>query len=261
MLHVTPVPCLRDNYAYLIEGDEPGACAVVDPSEYAPVARALAERNLRAGALLATHHHLDHVGGLTELDDDFPDAPVMALPPDARQIIGVTRPVAHNERFSIAGLSVWCLHIPGHTQGAVAYVIEQGGVPAAVFTGDTLFTGGCGRLFEGTPADMHRSLNMVLGALPDATEVYCGHEYTESNLRFALHVEPDNEATRARATRVSERRAQGEPTVPSTMGEERATNPFLRVDQPAVRAFCGCGPEADATEVFGKLRAAKDQFR
>lgn len=260
-MRITPLPCLRDNYAYLIEGDEPGVCAVVDPSEAEPVARALADRGLRLGAVLATHHHLDHVGGLVGLLAAHPGAQALALEPDASAIEGVTRVVRHDERLAVAGLKLWCLHIPGHTLGAVAFVVEEAGRPAAVFTGDTLFTGGCGRLFEGSPADMHRSLCQVLGALPDETLVYCGHEYTEANLRFAAHVEPDSDAIRERAARAAALRGRGEPTVPSTMGEERATNPFMRDRSAAVRLFAGCGPGASGAEVLGKIRAAKDQFR
>jgi hydroxyacylglutathione hydrolase len=259
-LTITPIPCLRDNYAYLIEGGAPGEALVVDPSEAPPVQRALDERGLRLTAILATHHHFDHIGGVVELCRAFPGAAVLALEPDASQIDGVTRRVAHEERLTLAGLRLHCLAIPGHTMGAVAYVLDAGGALHA-FTGDTLFTAGCGRLFEGTAADMHRALNITLGALPDGALVHCGHEYTESNLRFAAHVEPASEAIRERSARAKAMRARGEPTVPSTMAEERATNPFLRCHAPPVRAFTGVDARDGEVEVFARLRAAKDTFR
>lgn len=261
-MRVIPVPCLRDNYAYLVEGDEPGVCAVVDPSESEPVAAALAQHGLRVGALLLTHHHHDHVGGLPALRQAYPDAPAVALEPDASKIEGITRVVAHDESLSLAGLAIQVLHIPGHTLGAVAYLIAPSdGTPPVAFTGDTLFGAGCGRLFEGTAPQMSASLNDVLGTLPAGTRLYCGHEYTESNLRFAAHVEPASPAIAGRQQAAAALRARGEPTVPSTLADERATNPFLRLDTPAVRAFAGLPADAPAADVFAHLRSAKDTFR
>jgi hydroxyacylglutathione hydrolase len=259
-MNVIPVPCLKDNYAYLIEG-EGGAALVVDPSEAAPVREALAKAGLRLGAILCTHHHWDHVGGVQELAADAPRAPVVALDVEAPKIKGVTRELKDGEPFELSGVRLRALHIPGHTLGAVAFVLVEGGRDRAVFTGDTLFVAGCGRLFEGTPADMNRSLGKVLGALADDVSVYCGHEYTESNLRFAAHVEPGNAAIAAKATRAKETRAAGAPTVPSTMADERATNPFLRVAEPPVRAFTGLPGTASTDEVFAFVRKAKDDFR
>ncbi len=260
-MRVTPVPCLSDNYAYLVEGDEPGVCAVVDPSEGAPVLAALTAHGLRPAAILATHHHHDHVGGIPALLAAFPGVPVLALEPDAAKVKGVSRVVRDGEQLRVAGLDVQILHIPGHTLGAVAYVVTADGVPPAVFTGDTLFTAGCGRLFEGTAEAMNRSLNEVLGSLPDVARIYCGHEYTESNLRFAAHVEPDNDSITRRQREAADRRSRHEPTVPATLADERATNPFLRIASPAVRAFTGSSPGDPAATVFGRLRAAKDTFR
>lgn len=250
------IPCLRDNYAYLIEGD--GGAILVDPSEAAPIQEILAERNLSLTAILLTHHHYDHTGGLTELLGTSPHAAVLAMEPDASRIHGVTRRVQHEEQLVIAGLSFQCLAIPGHTLGATAFVLDQRESSSSIFTGDTLFAAGCGRIFEGTAAQMYHSLNVILAHLPGDTLVYCGHEYTESNLRFAAHVDPTNDAIQQRLAKVRSLRSSNQPTIPSTMVEERATNPFLRCSSPASRAFTGLD---DEVEVFQKLRSAKDSFR
>ncbi|MCS6899232.1 MAG: hydroxyacylglutathione hydrolase [Polyangiaceae bacterium] len=260
VLVATPIPCLRDNYAYVIEGGGRGQALVVDPSESQPVLQVLRARKLCLSAILVTHHHFDHVGGVQELLASFPEAPVFAMEPDASKVKGVTRRVQPYECLEVSGVIFQVLPIPGHTMGAVAFLLPQTSAPGLLFTGDTLFTAGCGRLFEGTPADMNRSLNEILGALPDDTQVYCGHEYTEANLRFAVHVEPGNEAIRKRILWTAKARSRGEPTVPSTLGEERATNPFLRVGEATVRTFVGLGPGASRDEVFAKVRAAKDTF-
>jgi hydroxyacylglutathione hydrolase len=261
-MRVLPVPCLRDNYAYLIEGRRPGEAVVVDPSEAPPVVEALRREGLKLAGVWATHHHWDHVGGIAELKRAFEGVPVVAYEGDKERIEGATELVADGARFEALGLDVRVLHIPGHTLGAIAYVVAEGGGLPHVFTGDTLFGAGCGRLFEGTPAQMHGSLTGALGALPDDARVYCGHEYTEANLRFAAHVDPDNPALAERRRRVAERRAAGEPSVPFTLGEDRATNPFLRAHVPALRAAVGAGDEAavDEIEVFARLRRAKDEF-
>ncbi len=254
------VECLSDNYAYLVEGDEPGRCAVIDPSEAGPVLKALGQHGLQVGAILATHHHFDHVGGIAELAKAFPGAPVVGYEGDQQRIEGLTRLVKDGEKLRITGLSLSVRHIPGHTLGAVAYAVEEGGDPKAVFTGDTLFTAGCGRLFEGTPADMFRSLVEVLGSLPEETRVYCGHEYTLNNLAFAAHVEPENADIRAAIEHYEAMRAKGMSTS-STIAQERLINPFMRVNAATVRAFAGLGEEASGAEVLGKIRAAKDSFK
>lgn len=246
------MPCLRDNYAYLVHAPGSVEAAVVDPSEAAPVLAALAREGLTLRAVLCTHHHWDHVGGNEALADALPGLEIVASKHDEGRVPRVTKTMNDGDVIEIAGLRVRALAVPGHTLGAVAYVVGD-----AVFTGDTLFVAGCGRLFEGTPAMMHESLNEKLAKLPAETRVYCGHEYTLSNTRFALTVEPENAALARLADRAREAKEKGEPTVPSTIAEELAYNPFMRVAVPAIAARYGRGHLAD---VLGALRKAKDDF-
>src|SRR5262245_19095208 len=251
-MRVLSVPCLSDNYAYLVTAG--GAdTVVVDPSEAEPVIAALAREGLRLVAILNTHHHWDHVGGNEGLLERFGKMPVFAHESDQGRVPAQTELVAEGKRVDVAGLSFEPLHVPGHTTGAVSYFGH-----GAVFTGDTLFVAGCGRLFEGTPSMMFTSLCEKLAKLPPETRVYCGHEYTAGNLRFALHVEPENAAAKEKLARVLAMRERGEPTVPSTMGDELATNPFLRVGEASVRERF---PGETGADVLGAVRKAKDGFR
>jgi len=252
-MRVIPVPCLSDNYAYIVVADGSRDAFVIDPSEAVPVLAALSGEHLKLVAIVNTHHHYDHVGGNDELRAACGEIPVYAHISDVGRVPSQTDKVEEGKAFTVAGLELRPLHVPGHTTGAVSYCVED-----AVFTGDTLFVAGCGRLFEGTPEMMHTSLSGKLARLPEATRVYCGHEYTASNLRFAVHAEPDNEAAKAKLERVQAQRERGEPTVPSTIGEELATNPFLRCALPSIaKHFPGNGP----VEVFAAVRKAKDSFR
>jgi hydroxyacylglutathione hydrolase len=239
-VEVSIVPCLKDNYAYLVRPEGSKLCAVVDACEPEPIERALDELGLRLAAILATHHHADHVGGNDALVRRFPGIDVFGSAHDRGRIPAQNRFVDDGDEIEVLGLVFRCLLIPGHTLGAVAYFGH-----GAVFTGDTMFAAGCGRLFEGTPAMMYESLNHKLGALPDDTRVYFGHEYTAQNLRFAAAVEPENTHVTEKIERVAAVRARGESTAPSTIAEERLTNPFMR---------------SGSVERLGELRTLKDKF-
>jgi hydroxyacylglutathione hydrolase len=247
-MRVVPVPNLKDNFAYLvIDGS---MAAVVDPGEAPPIEAALSREKVQLAAIWATHHHADHVGGIPDLLAKFPGVPVIAGEVDAEKIKTVTHRLKDGESFQFGTLTVQAIHNPGHTLGAVSFLVGD-----AVFTGDTLFGGGCGRLFEGDAAMMHASL-MKLAALPPETKVYFGHEYTASNLKFAAAVEPDNADIAARAKDIPT------PSTPSTIAVERATNPFLRsAAGEVVIAAMNRGVAGDPVSVFGAIRAWKDQFR
>lgn len=258
-LTVVAVPAFRDNYLWLIH-DGINA-AVVDPGDANPVLAALAANKLTLTAILLTHHHADHIGGVQRLLDHA-DVPVFGPRNDG--IGAVTHPLAEGDRVEVPGLALALrvLEVPGHTLGHIAYVREAPGEHWA-FCGDTLFAGGCGRVFEGTPAQMAESLGK-LAALPDDTKVYCAHEYTLSNLQFARAVDPANGELAKRMEAEAAKRARNEPTVPSTIGLEKATNPFLRYRQPEIvaslvtegRLEAGASP----VEAFAALRAWKNNF-
>lgn len=249
-IQIEIVPCLSDNYAYLVKTGD--LCAVVDPSEPGPVQAAVAAKGWCLSHILNTHHHLDHTGGNLALKREF-GATVVGPGKDAARIPGLDIGVNEASGWEFGGLKVDVLEVPAHTRGALTFVIEGN-----AFTGDTLFAMGCGRLFEGDPAMMWASLSKLM-TLPDATKIYCGHEYTESNGRFALTLEPGNAALAARMGDVRAARAKGAATVPSDMGLEKATNPFLRVDSAEIRKSLGM-ETAGAVAVFGEIRRRKDSF-
>jgi hydroxyacylglutathione hydrolase len=259
-MRVVPVPCLEDNYAYLVVCEQTNQAAVVDPSEAAPVLAAVTREGVGLRAIWNTHHHWDHTGGNKDLLDEFPELEVIAHVSDRGRVPGQTTFATQGDPVSVGDeVRGQIVHNPGHTSGAISYVLAD--VPA-VFTGDTLFCAGCGRLFEGSPAQMFASLNRLAG-LPPATRIYCGHEYTAANLRFAAAVEPDNRDIVARAERVAALRAAGRPTVGATLAEELATNPFLRTGEPAVIAAARLSehPTDDTpVQIFAALRRWKDRF-
>ncbi len=244
------VPCLSDNYAYLVKSG--GSCAVVDPSEAAPVRAALARRGWTLTHILNTHHHPDHTGGNLMLKEET-GAAIVGPGKDAARIPGIDVGVDEDSGWEFDGRKVEVLEVPAHTRGAITFVMDGN-----AFTGDTLFLMGCGRLFEGDPRMMWTSLSKLM-RLPDATRIYCGHEYTQSNGRFALTLEPGNADLRTRMEAVDAARAAGQPTVPSTIAVEKKTNPFLRPDSAEIRRSLGM-ETADTVAVFGEIRKRKDNF-
>jgi hydroxyacylglutathione hydrolase len=238
---VEPVPCLRDNYIWLLRGAR-GEVAICDPGEAAPAIAAAEKAGGRLDMIFLTHHHGDHVAGVAEVKRRFPAAKVVGNRADAHRLPPLDIPVAPSDAVEFGGSAAAVIDSPGHTRGEVCYHFANA---AVVLSGDTLFSLGCGRLIEGTAEEMFRSLR-ALAALPPETLVCCGHEYTESNARFALTVEPDNAALRARAEEARAQRAAGKPTVPTTIAQELAANPFLRAPDIAT---------------FARIRAAKDGFR
>ncbi|RQS67273.1 hydroxyacylglutathione hydrolase [Burkholderia sp. Bp8963] len=289
-LEYVPVPAFEDNYIWLVsDGSE---AIAVDPGEAAPVRRFLSERGWRLTAILLTHHHADHVGGVAALIDSQPDdAPLAVYGPAAEAIGVVTHPLAGGDRVTLdaPALSFDVLDVPGHTRGHIAYFQTAGsgaaGAGAAgsgagsgadvqraagsgaavphVFCGDTLFSCGCGRLFEGTPAQMLASLD-ALAALPGDTRVHCAHEYTLSNIRFALACEPGNTALAAWRDEAAARRARGVPTLPTTIAHERAVNPFMRSDSAAIHATLEAQLHEtvpDRLAAFTLMREWKNRFR
>jgi len=252
-LHVVPVSAFKDNYVWTMRSAT--HAAVVDPGEARPVLDYLAREKLALAAILATHHHPDHVGGIAELRQKYP---VPVYGPRHEPIATLTHPVSEGDTVTIPELGAVfsVLDIPGHTRAHIAYYGA-----GALFCGDTLFACGCGRVFEGTAEQMYASLSK-LRALPDDTKVYCGHEYTLANIGFARNVEPQNAALAAREGRDRKLREAGKPTVPSTMREEKATNPFLRVTEPAVvesvNKYLGTRV-SDPVRVFAAIREWKNR--
>lgn len=251
MFSVSFIPAFKDNYIWLLTRGQ--RAVVVDPGDAMPVQAALEAAGLRLESILITHHHADHQGGVAALVERW--QPTVFAPAD-ESITGCNRPLRGGEVIDVLGENVSVMAVPGHTRGHLAYL-----APGALFCGDTLFGAGCGRLFEGTPAQMAASLDSI-AALPDATLVYCAHEYTEANLRFALAVEPHNPAIRARVDIVAGLRAAGLASVPSTLAEEKASNPFLRCREAAVVEAALQHEAADTSPVavFAAIRGWRNSF-
>ena len=255
-MKIVQIPLLRDNYGYLLVCPKTNTAAVIDPSEAEPVLRRIEQEKVTLKAIFNTHHHRDHTGGNEELLASGGLA-VYAHNSDAGRIPGLNHGVDEGDEVTIGELCGKVLFIPGHTTGHIAYLFGSN-----LFCGDTLFAGGCGRLFEGSAEQMHASLEKLM-ALPDETKVYCGHEYTESNLRFAVTLEPKNHKLVSRFERVQGLRTRGVSTVPSTLEEEKQTNPFLRWDSPEIqKTLKGRFRELrlDPVSVFAKVRQLKDSF-
>jgi hydroxyacylglutathione hydrolase len=253
-LDVFQFSCLSDNYGYLIRCSETGACAAIDTPEAPKILSEARAVGWEIGEIWNTHHHWDHAGGNGEIVSAT-GATITAPKAEADAIGPIDHPVGHGDRVRLGNQSAQVIDVGGHTLGHIAYWFEEANV---AFVGDALFALGCGRLFEGTPQQMHASLSR-LKALPPETVIYCAHEYTAANAAFALSVDPDNAALQSYARRVSERRGRGEPTVPTVLAAELEANPFLRWDDPALRAHLGLQAAQD-WEVFAEVRRRKDSF-
>ncbi|MCG8380358.1 MAG: hydroxyacylglutathione hydrolase [Proteobacteria bacterium] len=256
MLEIIPFPALKDNYIWLLKNKASKHIAIVDPGEAGPLLKLIKTEQLNPIAILITHHHWDHVNGIADIVE-IHDIPVYS--PKTESVNCSTNPVGEGDIVSLPELELEfrLLNVPGHTSGAIAYYNDK-----YVFSGDTLFTAGCGRLFEGTPPQMHASLSKFK-SLPDETLLYCGHEYTVANLQFAQTVEPDNPAIQERLNKARQTRKNNQSTVPATLAIEKQTNPFLRCEEPdviqAAERYAG-SKLGNSTEVFGAIREWKDNF-
>ncbi|NIJ41417.1 hydroxyacylglutathione hydrolase [Parvibaculum indicum] len=253
-LHIHQFPCLSDNYGYLVHEPKSGATAAIDTPDAKAIEKALAEKGWTLTHILNTHHHYDHAGGNEELKAKT-GCIVIGPKGEAAKIPGLDRAVGDGDMVELGEARARVFDVPGHTAGHIAYYFAEDGV---AFVGDTLFALGCGRLFEGTPEQMWTSLSKLM-ALPDDTTVYCAHEYTQANARFALTIDPENEALAARAKEIDAKRAKGEWTVPTTIGLEKATNPFLRAGDAKLRHAIGLDGASDV-DVFAETRRRKDNF-
>jgi len=257
-MRVYRLPVLSDNYLFVLHAPEQAIAAVVDPAEAQPVLQCLAQLNAELVAIFNTHHHSDHVGGNTELLRRFPNLTVYGGEGDRGRIPGQQQFLQAGDRVTFGDREAEVLFVPGHTRAHIAYYFPPSSPEETgeLFCGDTLFAGGCGRLFEGTPAQMVQSLSK-LRALPDNTRVWCAHEYTLKNLQFALSVESGNLDLKRRLAEVQAMRQRSEATIPSNIGLEKRTNPFLRWDVPTVQQAMQTG---DAVQTLARLRQLKDHF-
>lgn len=255
MLEIVQFPCRDDNFGVLIHDAKSGQTASIDAPELKAILALLEERGWELTHIFTTHHHIDHVEANLELKAKF-GLTITGPAGEADKIPGIDKSVKGGDQFDFAGHRVNVIDCPGHTLGGISYSIPS---QKLLFAADTLFSLGCGRLLEGTPAQMWASLSSLM-ALPNDTVVYCGHEYTASNARFALTIDPDNQALVERALVVEKLRAAGKPTLPTTLGAEKAANPFLRAGDGAIRERLGMAKASDA-EVFAEIRKRKDNFR
>lgn len=253
-VHVRQFLCLKDNFGVLLHDPETRRTASIDAPEAAPILTVLGEMGWELTDVLITHHHADHTQGIGALTQKFPEARIVGPAKEADKIGRLDLAVGEGDYIKVGVLKASIIEVPGHTAGHIAYYFEAEDI---LFAGDTLFALGCGRPFEAPPAVLYHSL-VKLARLPGSVEVYCGHEYTQANAKFALSVDPDNELLVARAAEIDARRAAGEYTLPTTISIERATNPFLRAEEPELQAALGMRG-ADAVDVFAELRERKNR--
>ena len=253
-VEVSMFSCLSDNYGFLLHDVSSGLTAAIDTPEVTSINTALSDKGWKLTHIFNTHHHFDHAGGNAELKEQW-GCEVVGAAKDASRIPGLDKGVHDQEKFSFGGQEIEVFSVPGHTSGHIAYYLADASI---LFVGDTIFSLGCGRLFEGTASQMWSSLQKLM-KLPDETVIYCAHEYTEANADFAITIEPDNEALQKRIMKVRGLRAELRPTVPTTLGLEKSTNPFLRAEENSIQRRVGMlGSEPES--VFAKIRQMKDSF-
>ncbi|GMI73200.1 GLYOXALASE 2-2 [Hibiscus trionum] len=257
-MKIFEIPCLEDNYSYMVIDESTKEAAVVDPVEAEKVVEAANQHGVALKLVLTTHHHWDHAGGNDKIKQLVPGIKVYGGSLD--NVKGCTHQLENGDTLSLGSdLKILALHTPCHTKGHISYYISgKEGEDPAVFTGDTLFIAGCGKFFEGTAEQMYQSLCVTLASLPKPTRVFCGHEYTVKNLQFALTVEPSNARIKQKLTWANGQRQAGLPTIPSTIEEEMETNPFMRVDLPELQGIIGC---QSPVEALREIRRMKDNWR
>ena len=253
-MQVTPIPCLTDNYAYIVHDDNFKTVGVVDPSEAKPIISFLKKKNLKLNYILNTHHHFDHIGGNIELKNIY-NAKIVGFSGDKHRIPGIDISLVNNENWSFGNSTVKIFHIPGHTLGHICFFFEKEKI---VFTGDTLFSLGCGKIFEGSHEQMLTSLNKIK-QLPKDTMIYCGHEYTYKNAEFCMKYDSDNIDLKKKFEKIKKLRSQNLPTIPSSLEDEIKSNIFLRCDQNVLKIKLNMKNQEDS-KVFKKVRDLKDSF-
>ena len=253
-MNIEIISCLNDNYSYLIHDNQSNTVAIIDPSEFAPCDKIISKKYKKLDYILNTHHHYDHVGGNKELKKKY-NSKILGFKSDEERIPNIDKLLEDNEEFNIGNIKFTTLFIPGHTTGHIAFYSKTEKV---IFTGDTLFSMGCGRVFEGTYEQMFESLNRIKD-LPEDTKIYCGHEYTQKNIEFCIKYNPNNDLLKKTKNTIEEKLKNGEPSIPSTLLKEKQMNIFLRTDDLDVKNILNL-KKASNLEVFTKLRDLKDNF-
>jgi len=253
-MNIEIISCLNDNYSYLIHDNQSNTVAIIDPSEFAPCDKIISKKYKKLDYILNTHHHYDHVGGNKELKKKY-NSKILGFKSDEERIPNIDKLLEDNEEFNIGNIKFTTLFIPGHTAGHIAFYSKTEKV---IFTGDTLFSMGCGRVFEGTYDQMFESLNRIKD-LPEDTKIYCGHEYTQKNIEFCIKYNPNNDLLKKTKNTIEEKLKNGEPSIPSTLLKEKQMNIFLRTDDLDVKNILNL-KKASNLEIFTKLRDLKDNF-